>query len=81
MTQEIPTHKDKLGRVLALGNFVAYPDSNSLQFGRIIKLNPKMVKVQRVPEGRYKSESLKYPNDLVLLEDKDMTWYLLKNSG
>lgn len=75
----IPEHKDKLGRLLAEGNFVAYPDSNMLKFGRVVKLNPKMVKVQEVPAGRWSSENLKYPSDLVMLEDKDMTWYLLKN--
>jgi hypothetical protein len=77
-----PEHRDKLGRVIHIDSYVAYPSHNSLAFGRVIKLNNKMIKVVKVPAGKYKdSGSNKYPHDLVLLEDRDMTWYLLKNSG
>jgi hypothetical protein len=77
-----PEHRDKLGRVIHIDSYVAYPSHNSLAFGRVIKLNNKMIKVVKVPPGKYKdSGSNKYPHDLVLLEDRDMTWYLLKNSG
>lgn len=74
-----PEHKDKLGRVINVGHFVAYPAHNMLQFGRVAKLNPKMVKIHELPGGRWNSESQKYPGDLLILEDKDMTWWLLKN--
>lgn len=77
----VPVHKDKLGRVLNVGDFVAYPDRNSLEFGKVMKLNNKMIGV--VPAiSKYKvtSNTNKYPNDLVRLEATDMTWYLLKNS-
>jgi len=77
----MPVHKDKLGRVLNVGDFVAYPDRNSLEFGKVMKLNNKMIGV--VPAiSKYKvtSNTNKYPNDLVRLEATDMTWYLLKNS-
>jgi hypothetical protein len=71
-------HKDKLGRVIALDDFVAYPSSNSLIFGRVIKLNNKMVKVVKVPAGKFKdSGSNKYPHDMIKLDPKDMTFYLL----
>lgn len=77
----VPEHKDKLGRPLAIDDYVAYPTSNSLAFGRVIKLNNKMVKVVKVPAGKFvDSGSNKYPHDMVKLEPKDMTWYLLKNS-
>lgn len=76
-----PEHKDKLGRPLALDDYVAYPSHNSLSFGRVIKLNNKMVKVIKVPPGKYRdSGSNKYPHDMVKLEPKDMTFYLIKNS-
>lgn len=74
-----PEHKDKLGRIIKEGNFVAYPGGNQLQFGRVAKLNPKMIKVHELPGNRWSSESLKYPSDLLILEDRDMTWWLLKN--
>ncbi len=78
----VPEHRDKLGRLIQLDDYVAYPSHNSLQFGKVIKLNNKMIKVIKVPTGkRLDSGSNKYPNDLVKLDDKDMTFYLLKNSG
>ena len=76
----LPEHKDKLGRLLLLDDFVAYPSHNSLSFGRVIKLNNKMVKVVKVPASKYTDNgSNKYPHDMIKLEPKDMTWYLLKN--
>ena len=41
-------HKDKLGRLLKVGDCVAYPSSNSLMIGIVKKLNPKMVGVKPV---------------------------------
>ena len=77
----VPEHKDKLGRPLAVDDYVAYPTSNTLAFGKIIKLNNKMVKVVKVPAGKFTDTgSNKYPHDTVKLEAKDMTWYLLKNT-
>jgi hypothetical protein len=81
MEKKIPIHKDKLGKEINLEDFVAYPSSNSLAFGQVIKLNNKMVKVVKVPAGKYKDNgSNKYPHDMVKLDPKDITWYLLKNS-
>lgn len=77
-TKEIPTHKDKLGRVINIGDFVAFPQSNMLYVGKITKLNPKMVKVLSLPKSQ--SEYNKYPTDVVRLEASDMTWFMLKNS-
>jgi len=80
-TKEVPQHKDKLGRIISVGDFVAYPSRNSLEFGKVMKLNPKMVGV--VPAvSKYKiyGNTNKYPSDLVRLDEKDMTWYILKNS-
>lgn len=73
-----PKHKDKLGRLLQVGDFVAYPDSNSLCVGKIVKLNPKMVKVLKLPKATW--DQNKYPADVVKLEASDMTWFMLKNT-
>lgn len=74
-------HKDKLGRQIQPGQFVAYPDRNSLAFGKVEKINPKMVGVHKVSKGgTWRSYTNKYPADLVILEDSAMTWWLLKNS-
>ncbi len=82
MTKVVPVHKDKLGRLLKVGDFVAYPASNNLEFGKVIKLNNKMVGVFPVintSKWRTKNTN-KYPADIVRLEETDMTWYILKNS-
>lgn len=77
MAKEIPEHKDKLGRTISIGDFVAYPQSNSLYVGKITKLNPKMVKVLALPRAKW--DHNKYPDDVVKLEATDMTWFMLKN--
>lgn len=79
MTKELPVHKDKLGRTINVGDFVAFPQSNSLYVGKITKINPKMVKVLKLPTG--KSDYNKYPTDIVRLDASDMTWFMLKNGG
>jgi hypothetical protein len=79
---QLIVHKDKLNNELAVGDFVVYPNRNSLVFGKVMKLNNKMVGVYPVMGKRYGDRnSNKYPHDLVRLDPKDMTWYLLKNSS
>jgi hypothetical protein len=76
MPKEIPEHRDILGRVLAVGDYVAYPDSNGLRLGKLDKLNQKMV---RVTTGReWRSTVNKYPIDTVKLDGPDLVMYLLK---
>lgn len=76
MPKEIPEHRDILGRVLAVGDYVAYPVSNGLRLGKLDKLNQKMV---RVTTGReWRSTVNKYPVDTVKLDGPDLVMYLLK---
>lgn len=83
MTKEVPVHKDKLGRVINVGDFVAYPSYNSLEFGKVVKLNNKMVGVwPAVNPSKWRTKNTnKYPEDLVRLDASDMTWYILKNTA
>jgi hypothetical protein len=84
MAKAIPEHKDKLGRVLAVGDAVCYPCQNSLDLGTVKKLNPKMVKVMEAGRSASKwyTGSNKYPSDLVKVEGAEVTMYLLRmNSG
>jgi len=74
MAKTIPEHKDKLGRILAIGDCVVYPQHNSLAFGTIKKFNPKMIKV--CPVGS-KWEQNKYPQDIVKVEGPEVTMFLL----
>lgn len=80
MAKEIPEHRDILGRVLAVGDYVAYPDSNMMKLGKIEKLNPKMIKIQHGRSNRYLTtwSVNKYPKDTVKLEGPDLVMYLLK---
>jgi hypothetical protein len=83
MPKEVPEHRDKLGRLLNVGDCVAYPSSNSLVIGIVKKLNPKMVGVSQLGKNRWGAwgDSNKYSNDLVILDGPDVTMYLIKNSG
>lgn len=78
MSKQIPEHKDKLGRLLKVGDFVAFPDRNSLEVGVVKKLNPKMIGVGRI-KSKYSQN--KYPADIVRLDGPEVTMYLIKNSG
>jgi len=80
MSKEVPEHRDKLDRLIKVGDCVAYPSSNSLVIGVVSKLNPKMVGVSQLGKNRW-GDSNKYSNDLVILDGPDVTMYLIKNSG
>lgn len=76
------THQDKLGRELAVGDAVAFPDHNGLMIGKITKLNPKMLSIQSIDVRRRKwndSDYRKYPHETVRLDAVDLTVYLLRN--
>ena len=84
MTAKIqPEHKDKLGRVLAVGDAVCYPASNSLELGTVKKLNPKMVKVYEAgrASSKWYTGSNKYPQDLVKVDGPEVTMYLLRKNS
>ena len=76
----IPEHRDKLGRLLKVGDCVAYPASNSLVIGVIKKVNPKMVGVAMLGKHRWGPKN-KYPFDCVLLEGPEVSMYLLKENS
>ena len=79
MGKLIPEHKDKLGRILAVGDSVCYPVSNMLYIGTITKLNAKMIKVCRISKSKYPAEHNKYSDDVIRLDEADVTFYVLKN--
>jgi hypothetical protein len=80
---EIVVHKDKLNREINVDDFVCYPDGNSLEIGKVVKINPKMIKVSRIPDKKRKwgGEKNKYPFDCVLVEGSQVTMYILRNSA
>lgn len=72
-----PEHKDILGQLLAVGDAVVFPSSNSMYVGTVTKLNPKMVKVKRVGAKTKWGEINKYPTDLAKVSGPEVTMYLL----
>lgn len=75
-------YNDLVGKPLEIGAPVAYSEGNILRVGFIEKFTPKMVKVvkSKVKTRKWGSTSVaKYPNDLVMLDPKLVTLYLLKN--
>lgn len=81
MPKEEIEHRDKMGRLLKVGDCVAYPDSNRLEIGTIKRLTPKMTMVSELGPKKYywqNSGSRKYSSDLVLLEGPEVTLYLLR---
>ena len=81
--KEQPQHKDKLGRTLAVGDVVCYPQNNGLDLGTVKKLNPKMVTVWEASArpNRWYTGSRKYSEDLIKVEGPEVTMYLLKLSN
>lgn len=73
-----PIHKDKLGQNIEKGDCVAYPLSNSLHIGIIIKLNPKMVRVKDIKKTKWgSSEHNKYSKDFVKITGPAVSMYML----
>ena len=71
-------HSDKLGNSLVTGDYVAYASHNRLKLGTVNKLTPKMVIV--MPIGKSYLDR-KYPNDIIKVQDKKISLYILKNSS
>lgn len=76
--KEAPVHCDRLDNPLSIGDYVAFPQNNSLAIGTVVKMNPVMVKVLQI--GR-SSGTNKYPQDLVLVNQAHVTMYILKHRG
>ena len=79
-----PEHKDIIGRTINVGDFVSVVVHNSLHVAKVIKLNPKMVKVKILnakTNNWYNGEHNKYSYDMVLIDNEYLTMYLLRSSA
>jgi hypothetical protein len=78
---EQPEHKDILGRRVGVGSFVAFTQNNRLFIGRVVKLNRQMLRVERIKHNKWMADyTNKYPYDCVVIPDKDVDFYLLRNA-
>lgn len=81
MSKLLQPKLDLLGRELIPGQFVTFCQSNRLFIGRIKKVGKKMLKVQRLKTIKYLSDEVnKYPEDCFIIDEKLMTWWLIKNA-
>lgn len=78
--QEAATVKDLINRELAVGDVVAFnpPSYKGLTIGKIVKINPKMLRIAFRPSRGEMSETNVYPNDVAKLDGPEVTMYLLK---
>ena len=79
-----PEHRDILGRLINIGDFVAVSLHNDMKIAKVIKINPKMVKVQILNVKTsmwYNGTHNKYPDDLVIVDGPYVSMYILKTSA
>lgn len=79
-----PEHKDIIGRKLSVGDYVSVVVRNSLHVAKVIKLNPKMVKIKILNSTTnkwYSGEHNRYPSDMAILDGEYLTMYILKSSA
>ena len=82
-TKQELVHKDIIGRTLKVGDFVSVVIYNRLEVAKVIKLNPKMVKVKILNVKTnlwYTGEHNRYSKDMALLDGEYLTLYLIKTS-
>lgn len=77
MTKKEISHVDLLGHDLHVGDFVAAYYYKSLEICKVSKLNPKMIQLMPVTNGRWKKNV--YPHDMVKVNPDDVTMYLLRH--
>lgn len=77
MDTGVNEHKDRLGRILKVGDCVAVSHHNQLMIAIIKKITPKMIKVSELGT-QYRSEYNKYSSECVRLDGPEISVYLLK---
>ena len=82
VVKDQPIHKDRVGKEIALEDYVVYPDRNHLSIGVVKKLNNKMVGVSKLIKSKrgydYTQYSNKYPEDLVVVDGSRVTMIILQ---
>lgn len=86
MAAKVIEHRDLLGKVIKVGDVVAYCSGNEQLVGSVLKLTPKRVKVNRVTaymnNEHYKRESYQCrPENTVVVEGPHVMTYIIKHSA
>lgn len=85
MTKKIIEHHDFFGNRLSENDVVIVSDGNrgNLKIAKIIKITNKMVTVEpikTVKNGGYSRSIMRYPQDLILLQDDVAANYLINHA-
>jgi hypothetical protein len=86
MSKKEIVHRDLIGKLISVGDIVAFAESGSQYVGKISKLTAKRVKINRItahdPNRWYKQTAYQRPpDDVVIIEGAHVTSYILKNSN
>ena len=80
-------HYDKLEQEVVVDDYVAFPQSNGLMVGKVVRLSNKMLIIDAIVSKKIRRRTTikemyrKYPADAVkLTPDAALTMYLIKNS-
>lgn len=81
--KETIEHRDRLGKLIEIGDFVVAANFNRLSVGIVNKLNSKMIQYKVVSNEKYfhGRKVNKYPDDVVVVKGPEVSAYLLKNSS
>lgn len=77
-------HRDLLNKKLSVGDIVAFAESGTQYVGKITKLTPKRVKINRITAlypSRIQKEYQRPPCDVVIIEGAHVTAYIMANSN
>ena len=81
VVKEEPRHKDRIGQLIKLEDYVVYPDRNHLAIGQVKKLNNKMIGVSKLVKSKlgynWSSYSNKYPEDCVIVDGARVTMIIM----
>jgi hypothetical protein len=80
--KEIPVHRDILGRDISIDEIVAFSHHNQLKIGKVIKLNPKMLKIKEFRKNRSwgSGEYNIYSSETVIIPGADAVIYILQQA-
>jgi hypothetical protein len=74
-------HTDFIGKEITEDSHVIYSSNNELNIGKILYCTPKMVVIDKVPAttptGKVRTPVRKYPKEVVVVSDKELTWWAL----
>lgn len=81
VAKELPTHKDRIGQLIKIEDYVVYPDHGHLAVGIVKKLNNKMIGVSKLVKSRsgysWSKYHNKYPDDCVIVDGARVTMLIM----